>query len=124
MNKLFKTWIICSKTIFSDSTGCRRRKYGYHEKSKPDRIKNKKVFRQIFPPEDNYILDILQSDEFKAFLINDATTTQGRNAIAKHFGVDEEWENVKSKPTPVEQYYQLLYLGNNDHKGQSVDQFY
>ncbi len=50
----------------------------------------KKVFRQIFPPEDNCVLDILQSDEFKAFLINDATTIQGRNAIAKHFGVDEE----------------------------------
>ena len=70
----------------------------------------KKVFRQIFSPEDNYVLDILQSDEFKAFLINDATTIQGRNAIAKHFGVDEEWENVKSKTTLVEQYYQLLYL--------------
>ena len=106
MNKLFKTWMIFSKTIFSDSTGCRRRKYGYDEKSKPNRIRYKKVFRQIFPPEDNYVLDILQSDEFKAFLINDATTTQGWNAIAKHFGVDEEWENVKSKATPVEQYYQ------------------
>jgi hypothetical protein len=85
MNKLFKTWIICSKTIFSDSTGCKRRKYGYHEKSKPNRIRHKKVFRQIFPPEDNYVLDILQSDEFKAVLINDSTTIQGRNAIAKTF---------------------------------------
>jgi hypothetical protein len=46
MNKLFETWIICSKTIFSDSTaGCRRRKYGYPEKSKPDRIRNKKSFQ-------------------------------------------------------------------------------
>jgi hypothetical protein len=76
----------------------------------PTESGTKKVFRQIFPPEDNYVLDIIQSDEFKAFLINDATTIQGRNAIAKHFGVDEEWENVKLKATPVEQYYQLLYL--------------
>jgi hypothetical protein len=76
----------------------------------PTESGTKKVFKQIFPPEDNYVLDILHSDEFKAFLINDATTTQGRNAIAKHFGVDEEWENVKSKATLVEQYYQLLYL--------------
>jgi hypothetical protein len=26
------------------------------------------------------------------------------------FGVDEEWGNAKSKATPVEQYYELLYL--------------
>ncbi len=71
----------------------------------PPESGTKKVFRQIFPPEDNQVLDILQSDEFKAFLINDATTIQGRNAIAKDFGVNEEWENVKSKATPVEQYY-------------------
>jgi hypothetical protein len=45
MNKLFKSWIICSKTFFSDSTGCRRRKYSYHEKSKPDRIRYKKCFQ-------------------------------------------------------------------------------
>jgi hypothetical protein len=76
----------------------------------PTESGTKKVFGQIFPMEDNYVLDILQSDEFKAFLINDATTIQGRNAIAKRFGVDEEWENVKSQATPVEQYYQLLYL--------------
>ena len=44
----------------------------------PTESGTKKVFGQIFPPEDNYILDILHSDEFKAFLINDATTTQGR----------------------------------------------
>ena len=42
LNKLFETLIICSKSFFSDSEGCRRRKYGYHEqKSKPDRIRYK-----------------------------------------------------------------------------------
>jgi hypothetical protein len=35
-------------------------------------------------------LDILQSEDFRAFLITDATTTNGRNAIEKYFGVDEE----------------------------------
>jgi hypothetical protein len=42
--------------------------------------------------------------------MTDATTPQGRTAIAKRFGVDEEWGNVKSKATPDEQYYQFLYL--------------
>ena len=59
---------------------------------------------------DYNILDFLQSDEFNAFLKIDATTSDGRNAVAKYFEVDEEWENAKSNATPVEQYYELLYL--------------
>ena len=76
----------------------------------PTESGTKKVFRQIFPPKENDVLDIIQSDKFKAFVMTDATTPQGRNAIAKYFGVNEEWGNVKSKATPNEQYYQLLYL--------------
>jgi hypothetical protein len=71
----------------------------------PTETDSKKVFRQIFPPKGNDFLYILESDNFKAFLMTDATTPKGRNAIAKHFGVDEEWGNVKSKATLDEQYY-------------------
>ena len=46
---------------------------------------------------DYNILDFLQSDEFNAFLKIDATTSDGRNAVAKYFEVDEEWENAKIK---------------------------
>jgi hypothetical protein len=56
----------------------------------PTESGTKKVFRQIFPPNENGVLDILQSEDFRVFLITDATTTNGRNAIAKYFGVDEE----------------------------------
>ena len=79
LNKLFETLIMCSKSFFSDSEGCRRRKYGSHEKSKPNRIRYKKVFRQIFPPKENDILYILQSDNFKAFLMTDATASKNPN---------------------------------------------
>ncbi len=90
MNKFFETWIICSKTIFQTQQNVEEENMVIMNNLSPTESGTKKVFRQIFPPEDNYVLDILQSDEFKAFLINDATTTQGWNAIAKHFGVDEE----------------------------------
>ncbi len=110
MNKLFESCIFFKKQFFQTQQGVEEENMFIMKNLSPTESGTKKVFRQIFSLEDNYVLDILQSDEFKAFLINDATTTQGRNAIAKHFGVDEEWENVKSKATLVEQYYQLLYL--------------
>ena len=53
----------------------------------------------------------MQSVEFKKILVYDATTYEGRNAIAKYFGVDEEWKNCdKSASTPVERYFQFLLL--------------
>ena len=76
----------------------------------PKESVKKDVSRQLFPPDEDAFYRHLQSDEFNKFMVKDATTSEGRNAIAKYFGVDEEWENYKSTSTPVEQYFQLLLL--------------
>jgi hypothetical protein len=54
------------------------------------------VSRQLFPPDENAFYKTLQSNDFKEFLVYDITTSEGRNAIAIYFGVEEEWGNVKS----------------------------
>ena len=77
----------------------------------PKGSSKKDVFRQLFPPDEEAFYKNLQSDKFKKFLVYDATTSEGRNAIAKYFGVDKEWKNGdKSASTPVERYFQLLLL--------------
>ena len=51
------------------------------------------VFQQLFPPDKEAFYKNLQSDKFKKFLVYNATTSEGRNAIAKYFGFDVEWKN-------------------------------
>ena len=57
----------------------------------PKESVKKDFYRQLFPLDKEAFYRHLQSDEFNKFLVNDATTSEGRNAIAKYFGVDEEW---------------------------------
>ena len=56
----------------------------------PKGLGKKDVSRQLFPPDEEAFYKNMQSDEFKKILVYDATTSEGRNAIAKYFGVDEE----------------------------------
>ena len=44
-------------------------------------------------------------------MVYNVTTYEGKNAIAKYFGVDKEWKKCDiSASTPVEGYFQFLLL--------------
>ena len=91
----------------------------------PKESGKKDVFRQLFPPDKEAFYKNLQSDEFKKILVYNATTSEGRNAKAKYFRVDEEWKNGdKAASTSVERYFLLLLLVKKERERHFMDQFY
>ncbi len=59
----------------------------------PQQVQNKSVTCNLFPPTENYFLDLYTSDDFKTFLETNATTPSGMLYVAKHYGVDNKWNS-------------------------------
>ena len=72
--------------------------------------KKESTTTSLLPFDDDYIKHI-NSDNFKQFLLLDGTTKEGRQAIAEHYEVLDEWNSLKDDNNDfLTQYYKLLLL--------------
>lgn len=71
---------------------------------------SKKKIKTYLIPFNTEYKSYIESNIFKTFLLNDGTTAEGRNAIAKHYGVLSEWTSSTHKEDFLTQYYNLLLL--------------
>ena len=72
---------------------------------------------------DETYIKYIKSDEFRDLLLIDGTTKEGQEAIAKHYGVSDEWKdliNVNVNNDDLTQYYNLLYLVKTESKNDHV----
>lgn len=81
---------------------------------------SKKLIKTYLAPFDTKYKDYINSDIFKTFLLNDGTTKEGRNAIAKHYGVLSEWTSSTHEEDFLTQYYNLLLLVKTKSKKDNV----
>ena len=72
---------------------------------------DKTIITSLFPDgDDTDLINIIRSNEFVDLLKCDATTSNGRAAIAAYFNVNEDWDKQKHDCDFVDDYYNLLYL--------------
>ncbi len=95
--KLLTLWIICSiiSHFFFSSTG--KPPYQKSEsvdmiRLNPQQLQNKSVTRNLFPPTEDYFLKLFPIN-YKVFFQTNATTYEGMQMVARHYGV-EGLENI------------------------------
>ena len=72
---------------------------------------DKTIITSLFPDaNDTDLMSIIRSTEFVDLLKCDATTLEGRAAIAVYFNVNEIWDKQDHDCDFVDDYYNLLYL--------------
>ena len=72
---------------------------------------DKTIITSLFPDADGIdLMSIIGSTEFVDLLKCDATTSDGRAAVAAYFNVNEAWDNEDHNCDFVDDYYNLLYL--------------
>lgn len=72
--------------------------------------KKESITTSLLPFDDNYI-EHINSDNFRQFLLLDGTTKDGQQAIAEHYEVLDEWNNLKDDNNDfLTLYYKLLLL--------------
>lgn len=81
---------------------------------------SKKLIKTYLAPFDDEYKTYINSDIFRAFLLNDGTTTEGRYAIAKHYDVLPEWTSSTHEKDFLTQYYNLLLLVKTKSKNDNV----
>ncbi len=57
------------------------------------KVQNKSVTHNLFPPKENYIPDLFTGNNFRMFLETNATTPNGMLFVATHYGVHDEWNS-------------------------------
>jgi hypothetical protein len=78
----------------------------------PQQLQNKSVTQNLFPPKEDYFSKLFTSN-YKVFLETNATTVEGMQLVARHYGVEEEWKsylNVSSQDNRDKDYYKLLHI--------------
>jgi hypothetical protein len=58
----------------------------------PRQWSDKAVKRDLFPPQDNYFTELFAKD-YRTFLNPNATTDDGMQYVAKHYGVEAQWKS-------------------------------
>ena len=80
---------------------------------------NKKIRISLFLPSNDFY-NLVQGEIFKQFLSINGTTEDGKNAIAQHYGVLDEWTASNHEGDHVETYYKLLLLVKTKSKNDNV----
>jgi hypothetical protein len=58
----------------------------------PCQWSDKAVKRDLFPPQNNYFAELFAKD-YRMFLETNATTDDGVQHVAKHYGVEAQWKS-------------------------------
>jgi hypothetical protein len=58
----------------------------------PRQLSYKEVKQDLFPPQDNYFSELFAKD-YRMFLETNATTDDGMQYVAKHYGVEAQWKS-------------------------------
>jgi hypothetical protein len=61
-------------------------------KLNPCQLSDKAVKQDLFPPLDNYFTELFAKD-YRTFLKTNATTDDGMQYVAKHYGVEAQWKS-------------------------------
>jgi hypothetical protein len=87
----------------------------------PQQLPNKSVTGNLFPPEDDFFTQLFASN-YRVFLETNATTVEGMQYVARHYGVEAEWKsclNESSRDNRAKDYNKLLHifktLSNQDY---------
>jgi hypothetical protein len=81
----------------------------------PNQLQDKSVTQNLFPPKKGFFKEFF-SDDYQAFLKTNATTQEGMNTVAKHYGVEEDWNSylnllaATTKQMNTTSYYTLSRL--------------
>jgi hypothetical protein len=73
----------------------------------------------FFPPHEVFYRQI-QEESFKRFLISDATTDKGQQAIANFYDVYDEWTTLSHSSDRINNYYKLLHLVKTKSKKDNI----
>ena len=57
----------------------------------PQQWPDKPVKQDLFPSEDNYFTQLFAND-YRKFLETNATTDEGMQYVARHYGVEAQWK--------------------------------
>jgi hypothetical protein len=58
----------------------------------PRQLSDKAVRQDLFPPQDSYFTELFAKD-YRTFLKTNATTDDGMQHVAKHYGVEAQWKS-------------------------------
>ncbi len=78
----------------------------------PRQWPDKTVTRNLFPPEDKYFTQLFRSN-YREFLETNATTDEGMQYVARHYGVEAQWKlylDGSSRDNRAKDYYKLLHI--------------
>jgi hypothetical protein len=81
----------------------------------PCQWSDKAVQQDLFPPQDNYFTELFVKD-YRTFLETNATTDDGMQYVAKHYGVEAQWKSYldgsrqNTVPKIITGYYKLSKL--------------
>jgi hypothetical protein len=78
----------------------------------PTEEQQKQTFEYGFfdDDQDAFLTQKLKSNNFQHFLQIDASTAEGRNKVAKFYGVEESWTELGEEDDSMQSYYNLLLL--------------
>ena len=78
--------------------------------------KDGEIMGNLFPSPNNIdnTYNTIKGETFKQFLMCDSTTEEGQNAIARHYGVLDEWNTLNHEGDFINKYYKLLLLVNTE----------
>ena len=74
---------------------------------------DKTLRRNLLPPMETDLENLLQTSDLKMFLGINATTDEGMNAVAKIYGLVNEWRDTikeSKEDNCATKYYKLLVL--------------
>jgi hypothetical protein len=78
----------------------------------PQQWPDKAVTRTLFPPEHDYFTHLFAKN-YREFLENNATTDEGMQYVARHYGVEAQWKSYldgSSQDNHAKDYYKLLHI--------------
>jgi hypothetical protein len=58
----------------------------------PRQWSDKAEKQELFPPQNNYFTELFAKD-YRTCLETNATTDDGRQLVAKHYGVEAQWKS-------------------------------
>ena len=84
----------------------------------PQPVQEKQVTRSLFPPSDDFFPNLFAGD-YQGFLKTNTTTDEGMHTVAKHYGIEEDWNEYLKKSgreNRARDYYTLLHIVKTSSK--------
>jgi Mg2+ and Co2+ transporter CorA len=78
----------------------------------PQTVQEKQVTRSLFLPSDDFFPNLFAGD-YQDFLKTNATTDEGMHTVAKHYGIEKDWNEYLKKSgreNRARDYYTLLHM--------------